>query len=231
MHSVVKLPIAVAVLEHVQAGRLALDRTVTVHEGDLAPGLTTARHWPRVPASATLRSLLELMLIESDNTAADLLLDRVGGPAAVRERLQARGLRGIEIARTMKAQARSAAAGEQAALDVATPLELVRLLAMLRRGELLRPDATALLLDLLGRARTGEHRLRGLLPPSAQVAHKTGTGARGSVTNDIGLIALPGGRGHLAMAVMVAGSSRPVARQERTIAELARAAWDHHLAF
>jgi beta-lactamase class A len=134
------------------------------------------------------------------------------------------------VTRTMKELSRLPPAAGLAALDAATPLELARMLVLLQRGELLEPAGTARLLDLLARARTGEQRLRGLLPPSVRVAHKTGTGRHGSVTNDIGLIPLPGGRGHLAMAVMVAGSPRTVARQERTIAELARVAWDHHAA-
>jgi hypothetical protein len=59
------------------------------------------------------------------------------------------------------------------------------------------------------------------------VAHKTGTGPRGTVTNDVGLLVLPPGRGHLALAVLIQGSSREPTAQERTIAALARAAWDH----
>ena len=82
------------------------------------------------------------------------------------------------------------------------------------------------------RATTGLHRLRGDLPRGTIVADKTGSGEADAVTkvakvtNDVGIITLPRGRGHLAMAVLVNGSKLPDAAQEKLIADLARAAYD-----
>ena len=77
---------------------------------------------------------------------------------------------------------------------------------------------------------TGPKRLKGLLPKSAVVAHKTGTGGTNSgltsATNDIGLITLPNGR-HLAVAVFVSDSPADLATRERVIAEIAKAIWDN----
>ena len=64
------------------------------------------------------------------------------------------------------------------------------------------------------------------------VADKTGSGEKDAVTqvakvtNDVGIITLPSGRGHLAIAVLVSESKLPDAAQEKLIAELARAAYD-----
>lgn len=93
---------------------------------------------------------------------------------------------------------------------------------------MLQPPQTALLLGMMERATTGERRLRGSLPAGTRVADKTGTGE--NATNDVGLITLPGGRGHLAMAVLITGSKLPAEEEERLIAELARAAYDAHVA-
>ena len=89
----------------------------------------------------------------------------------------------------------------------------------------------AMLLDLLERVTTGPQRLKGLLPKTAVVAHKTGTGGTSqgvaSATNDIGLITLPNGR-HLAVAVFVSDSRVDLPARERVIARIAKALWDKY---
>jgi beta-lactamase class A len=76
---------------------------------------------------------------------------------------------------------------------------------------------------------TGPRRLKGLLPKTAVVAHKTGTSGSSkgvtAATNDIGLITLPDGR-HLAIAVFVSDSPVDLVTRERVIAEIAKAVWD-----
>jgi beta-lactamase class A len=60
------------------------------------------------------------------------------------------------------------------------------------------------------------------------VAHKTGTGRRGtlwSATNDIGIVTLPNGQ-HLAIGVLLMDSTADEATREATIAAVAKAAWE-----
>ena len=78
----------------------------------------------------------------------------------------------------------------------------------------------------MARATTGLHRLRAGVPEGTPVGDKTGSGPGTSATNDVGIITLPDGKGHMAMAVLVSGSKRPVEVQEKLIADLARAAYD-----
>lgn len=119
MASVYKLPIALHALLLVEEGALALDDSVTVTRADARPGRSFAARDPGgLPASLTLGRLLELMVGESDNTASDLVLARVGGPGAVSGRLRAMGIEGIEVSRTVaglfeasRARARPVAAG------------------------------------------------------------------------------------------------------------------------
>jgi beta-lactamase class A len=107
--------------------------------------------------------------------------------------------------------------------------DLARLLVQLQKGELLQPPHSGLLLDFMHRAMTGTKRLRGSLPAGTPVADKTGTGDGGAVTNDVGIITLPKGRGHLAIAVLISGSKLSLAAQENLIAEIARVAYDAHV--
>ena len=76
------------------------------------------------------------------------------------------------------------------------------------------------------RCRTGEKRLKGLLPPGTEVAHKTGTIGRAS--NDVGIIALPDGGGSVAVAVFVKESEKEIPERERVIAQIGRALYDYY---
>jgi beta-lactamase class A len=107
--------------------------------------------------------------------------------------------------------------------DTATPDDMAALLVRLQRGSLLPHPFTNLLLDLMARVKTGPQRLKGRLPPDTAVAHKTGTTE--VVINDVGLITLPDGGGHLAMAVLTMNGGRAAAT-ERAIAEMAAAAYE-----
>lgn len=110
--------------------------------------------------------------------------------------------------------------------DTSTPEGMARLLAKIHRGQALGPERTAQLLDIMLRCETGAARLKGLLPPGVPVRHKTGSLGIG-VANDVGIIDLPGGAGHLVVAVFVKEAMNDVASQERTIAQIARAAYDY----
>jgi beta-lactamase class A len=110
--------------------------------------------------------------------------------------------------------------------DTATPEGMARLLARIHRGEALGPERTAQLLDIMLRCETGAARLKGLLPPDVAVRHKTGSLGIG-VANDVGIIDLPHGAGHLVVAVFVKEAMNDVVAQELTIAQVARAAYDY----
>jgi beta-lactamase class A len=114
--------------------------------------------------------------------------------------------------------------------DTATPDAMVSLLAALQKGTLLKPESTRLLLDVMARTTTGPNRIRAGVPRRARVAHKTGTGGDyagiNAATNDVALVTLPDGR-HVAIAVFVKSSRRPMQEREQAIATLARAAYEY----
>ncbi len=248
-------------LTRVDRGELGLDSLIEVRPADLHPGsgtLTPLFDDPGVWLS--VRNLLELMLIISDNSATDLLLRLAGGPTAVTGRMTALGLQGITVDRptisliadwvgitelppdaewtpdrydelreaTTPVQRDSAEAVFDAdPRDTSTPEGMAQLLARLWRGELLSDSSTALLVDIMVRCRTGRNRLKGLLAPGTEVAHKTGT--IGGTTNDVGIITLPDEAGHVVVTAFVKQSERDVAARERVIAHIARAAHDYFL--
>jgi beta-lactamase class A len=100
MASVVKLPIALELLKQVSAGKLSLDRAVWLATSDIRPCCTVSRRHPDGGVAFTARELLNLMMIESDNSAADALLKLVGGPETVERRLRDLGFTNINVNRS-----------------------------------------------------------------------------------------------------------------------------------
>jgi beta-lactamase class A len=100
MASTYKVPIAVELLTRVERGEIRLDTLIELRPSDLHPGsgtLTELFDDPGVILS--LRNLLELMLLISDNSATDLVLRLAGGPEAVTARMRKLGLDGIRVDR------------------------------------------------------------------------------------------------------------------------------------
>lgn len=97
--------------------------------------------------------------------------------------------------------------------DSATPDGMAEGLARLDRGELLKPESTRRLLEIMASTRNGPRRLKGGLPDGWSISHKTGTGQdlrNYSVgINDVGVITAPDGHGY-AVAVFIAKTSHGI---------------------
>lgn len=220
LYSVFKLPLAVTVLKEVEAGKLRLDQKIKVSPADVAPGSQFNTDLWRTAQEKTVSELLEFSIVRSDNTSTDKLLPLVGGPTAVTQQMRALDLANIDV---LVSTREFAAHRDKPNLGAAT--DLARLLTQLQKGELLQPANFSLLRGYMERSRTGgERRLRASLPAGTQVADKTGSGD--VATNDVGLVTLPDNKGHLAIAVLISGSKLPLDKQEKTIADIARAAYD-----
>lgn len=75
--SAAKVPIAIAVLQDAESGRFGLSRKVTLQEGDKVDGSGNVV-WQKSGTSYTVDALLKRMLMESDNTAANMLIRTIG---------------------------------------------------------------------------------------------------------------------------------------------------------
>lgn len=210
MASTVKIAIAGTFLTGVDEGRYRLDQ-MFVKGG--AP-MTAAR-------------AMELMLIRSDNHAADLLLKAVGGPAKVNAWLSEVGVTGQHMDRTIarlvlddRLPARVRAADLR---DTSTPSAMIALLGRLRSGLLLSESSTRYLFDVMARCVTGRSRIPGMLPAGTPIAHKTGT--LDGVSDDVGIVTLPNGH-DMAIAIFAHGM-RSDAERNGQIARIARLLYDH----
>ena len=100
MASTYKVAIAVKVLAEVDRKALALDEALPIDPGNFSPGSGEIKHSrPDAQKSATVRELVAAMMRESDNTATDILLARVGGAPAVTLHLRTLGIDDIDVSR------------------------------------------------------------------------------------------------------------------------------------
>ncbi|WP_306601278.1 class A beta-lactamase [Geothrix sp. 21YS21S-2] len=191
MCSTFKVLLAAAVLAKADAGQAALDRLLPYGEKDLldyAP-VTRAR---AAEGALSLEDLCAASVQVSDNTAANLLLEALGGPGAVT--LFARKL-GDPTTRLDRKEPELNDVPPGDPRDTTTPEAMARTLRELLAGSTLSAASKARLQGWMATSTTGTHRLRAGFPPAWDVADKTGSGFEKSGTaNDIALVVPKGGR-------------------------------------
>jgi beta-lactamase class A len=203
--STIKLPILCAAFQAVAEGRLQWTGLITLHDADKVSGsgvLSEFSDGMKIP----LIDLANLMIVVSDNTAANLVLDRVTGNY-VNEQMDKLGLKGTRsLRKILKPGADSKTGGfSKAGLDPAnqkyglgssTPREMVMLLERIEKGQVVSPEASREILKILKRQRdvSGIPRLLG---DHVVVANKFG--ALDHLRSDVGIVYAKGNR--IAMAI------------------------------
>ncbi|KAA2239035.1 class A beta-lactamase [Chitinophaga agrisoli] len=227
MQSVYKFPIALAILQQVDKGKLQLNQPVQIAKAELIPtGHSPIRDNHPDGVTMPLREVLRYNVTESDGTACDVLLRLLGGTKATQKAIEALGIKDIAIATTEMVQVSDELVQYR---NWSTPIAMTRLLRIFYTKEVLSPASKALLLKDMTETPVGPQRLKGLLPKGITVAHKTGTS--GTVdgltraTNDAGIITLPDGR-HLIITVYVSDAHGTTAEKEGIIAKMAKACYD-----
>ena len=228
MQSVYKLPISMAVLKQVDAGKIKLDQKVSVTKKDFVRAGQNSPIRDKYPKGTeiTVNELLRFAISESDGTAGDVLMKLAGGPGAIQAYLTELKITDLTVLNTEKEIGQD---WETQYRNWASPEAAVALLRALHERRGLSESARDLLLKFMIESTPGPKRLKGLLPAGPIVAHKTGTsGTENGITaatNDIGIITLPNGK-HLAIAVFVSDSPADEATREGVIAKIAKAIWE-----
>lgn len=258
MASTYKVPIATKLLERVDTGEMALDSMVAVQPGDLHPGSGILEELLDDPGVVlSVRNLMELMLLISDNSATDICMRLAGGPDAINRKMSELGVDGLSVDRptveliadyygvedlpptdeitpelweelsesvSEEQREKAAEAFNEDPRDTSTPRAMTTLLERIWRGEALSDTSTAVLKDVLRRVQTGTSRLKGMLDDSIPVFHKTGT--IGGTLNDVGVIELPDGAGHVVTVVFTKESEADGDDRAEVVAHVARAVYD-----
>lgn len=217
MASTFKWLVSALVLQRVDHALEQLERRIRYGaEHLIAHSPVTAQH---VGAGGiTVRALCEAIVTVSDNAGANLLLDSVGGPAALTR--FARSL-GDEMTRLDRRELALNEARPGDPRDTTTPRAMAGLLNRVVLGDVLSPGSRALLVQWLEAARTGMTRLRAALPADWRAGDKTGSGQRGT-SNDVAVF-WPPQRAPLVVAAYLTGSDRPMEHRNATLAAVGRA--------
>jgi beta-lactamase class A len=188
MCSTFKLLAVGAVLGRVDRNRERLDRLIAYGEADLLDYAPVTRAHVKeggLPLGDLCKAAIEL----SDNTAANLILRQIGGPAAVTAFARSLGDNVTRLDRN-EPTLNTAIPGDPR--DTTTPAAMLADLRALSLGGVLSPGSRERLTGWLVGCQTGKTRLRAGFPAGWRVGDKTGTGVNGTA-NDVAVAWAPGG--------------------------------------
>ncbi|MBI1792331.1 MAG: serine hydrolase [Acidobacteria bacterium] len=197
--SVIKIPLMVEAFRQIEEGRYALTDRVSLKESDKRPGTGIIRSLD-AGASFTVKDLLTLMNIVSDNTATDLLFDKVGGVEPVNRLMQTWGLASIRATGPTSvwfAALRAAPSPQQfhqegkTPFGMSSPQDMGRLLERIATGQAVSRKASEQMLEMM-RGQVYNTRLPKYVT-GFRVPHKTGDFLP-YIGNDVGVLESPARR-------------------------------------
>ncbi len=210
--STIKIPILVAFFQDVDTGKIRLDELLTMKKQFIATGSGNMQH--KFPGSKyTALETATKMIAISDNTATNMLIERLGGAEALNQRFLAWGLTTTAIRNQLP---------DVEGTNTSSPKDLASLIAFVNQGELLSKQSRDRLLSILRQTRRNHLLPRGL-GTGATIAHKTGY--IGPMLADAGLIELPNGKRYIAAVMVKRPHNDPKA--EKLIRQISRLAYQH----
>ncbi|MGF1674357.1 MAG: serine hydrolase [Rivularia sp. (in: cyanobacteria)] len=211
--STIKLPILVAFFQDVDAGKIQLNEMLVMEQRMVAGGSGNMQSQPVGSKFSALEVATQMMVI-SDNTATNILIDRMGGIEALNQRFRSWGLTATVLRNQLP---------DIEGTNTTSPKELGQVLAMVSKGNLVPTTASRdRILDIM-RQNQRRHLLPTGLGAGAEIGNKTGY--IGAMLGDVGLINLPTGKRYIA-AVMVK-RPRNDSRAETLITSVSRLAYQH----
>jgi len=209
MLSVYKLPIALALGDHLRLSGQLLNDPILLTQYDMRPDTYSPmrdKYGNRDSVEISLHEILAYALQQSDNNASDVLLKIIGGTDNVQLSLSRLGLDGIKVVST---EAEMHEMPELCYSNTATPIAMATLIDKFQKE--LDDTFSSDVKHLMETCKTGNNRLaKPLMPTNAVIGHKTGTGftlsdGRLMAVNDAGYIRLPNGHTY-SIAVFIENS-------------------------
>jgi beta-lactamase class A len=204
MCSTFKVMLAAAILSRTETGSLQLEQPVRYSREQLLPNSpVTAAHVAQgqLPLAALAQAAIEV----SDNTAANCLLDLIGGPQGYTHFLRRLGDTLTRLDRT-EVELNSNLPGDPR--DTTTPAAMLADVRQVLLGSVLSRPSRTRLISWMKASSTGRSQLRARLPAGWEAGDKTGRGQRGAV-NDVAIFWPPGQASPILIACYMSGSDRP----------------------
>ena len=217
MCSTFKFLVASAVLWRVDRRQESLDRTIAIPPRPLLHNSPLTE--PHAGGTMTVADLCRAALTQSDNTAANLLLERMGGPASITSFSRSIGDAVTRLDR-MEPEMNDSHAGDPR--DTTSPAAMADDLKSVLLGDVLSTAARNQLVAWMEANVTGLDRLRAKLPEGWRAADKTGRDGE-HTSNDIAVL-WPVGRAPIVVAAYITQCHGPESKRAAMLAEIGRLA-------
>lgn len=210
--STIKIPILVAFLQDVDAGKVYLDEPLLMDKTVIAQGSGDLQY-QKPDRKYTALEIATKMIVISDNTATNMLVRRLGGKDVLNQKFQEWGLNQTVINNILP---------DLEGTNTTTNKDLVLILNRIERGDLLSLKMRDRFLEIM-RGTMTDTLLPVGLEKGATIAHKTGD--IGTTLGDAGIIDMPGGKRYL-IAVMVKRPNNDESGK-KIIQEVSREVYQH----
>ncbi|MGG7437913.1 class A beta-lactamase, subclass A2 [Chryseobacterium arthrosphaerae] len=229
--SVFKFHIALAVLNQVDKGKLKLDQKFFIKKEELLPDTWSPirDQYPKGNMNLTLDQLLRYTVSHSDNNGCDILLNIIGGTAAVQKFINRQGIKDF----TIQVNEQQMSSFDKFYLNTTTPLATTELLEKFYNGKVLKKETTQYLYQIMVETSRGLTWMKAGLPEGIELAHRTGISDRNednvrAAMNDVGIVKLPDGK-HYILSVYLKNINEEMDDTEKIIADISRAVWEYYV--
>jgi beta-lactamase class A len=208
--STIMFPILVAFFQDVDAGKIQWNEPLTMRKELVATEAGDMQYQPVGTQFSAIETATKMMVV-SDNTATNILIDRLGGMASLNQRFQSWGIGQTKVAALLP---------DVQGNNATTPKDLANLMSQVQSGKLVSMKSRDQLLKIMQSIENDTLLPKGL-GAGATIAHKTGT--LSGLIGDIGLIDTPTGKRYLA-SVLVQRQKDDV-KAEELIQQISRMAY------
>lgn len=183
----IKTPVLLELFTQIERGRIRLSDPVVMLDVDRVGGSGILQHFD-APFEMTVKDAATFMIAQSDNTATNLIVDKLG-IRAVNERMDSLGYPATRLWAKVSRSRQTSIAPDSSrvwGLGVTTPMESARMFAAMYRGEAVSPEASRQMIAMHRIQAWGYNEIPRHLPAGVVVAHKTGSVS--ATRNDCGIV-------------------------------------------
>ena len=229
MMSVFKFHIALAVLNEVDKGKLALNQKIFIKKEDLKEDTWSPirEEFPNGNMDLTIDQLLRYTVSHSDNNGCDILLELIGGTETVQKFINKIGVKDF----TIKMNEDQMRTWKNLYINTTTPIATTALLEKFYNGKILKKTTTNYLYQIMVECSRGTTWMKAGLPAGTELAHRTGISGTNDknlrvAMNDIGIIKLPNGK-HFILSIYLKNITESREDSEKIIADITKATWNY----
>lgn len=182
--STVKLPILIAFFQDVDAGKINLSESLKITNANIAEGSGYMQYEPVGKRFTAIKTATDMIAV-SDNTATNMIIERLGGAEALNQRFRDWGLKTTQLSDRLP---------DLEGNNTTSTEDLSNLLLQIDRGELVSLRSRDRILSILKQTKNNSLLPKGI-DQNAAIAHKTGDIK--SVLGDTGIVDMPNGKRYI----------------------------------